>query len=105
VSVFSDQLAADLPVFLNPEEFGKVRSIDLDGAPVGSVACVLDDERVPDDAAGVYRSESTLWLKASDLPSLPVITQRIAVDGKLGTVVHVDEADGMLSLRLQWFES
>jgi hypothetical protein len=46
-----------------------------------------------------------LRVKASDLPELPVITERLTVDGKLGSVVFVDDKDGLLSIHLRWFES
>ena len=98
---FADQVAADLATFVNPTEFGEVR--DVDGMPV---ACVLDDDlRLPGDSEGVYLSESLLHLRKDDLAEVPAITQRMSVAGRLGNVVKVDEAMGMLSIRLRWFES
>lgn len=96
-----DQIAADLPTFLSPEEFGEVR--DVSGSPI---LCVLDDDqRVPDPETGIYLSESVLHLRRDDLAAVPAITQRMSVNGRLGSVVHVDDAMGMLSIRLRWFES
>lgn len=108
MSRFQDQIAADLKTFLpitgrgdEAAEFDQVRQID--GAPV---ACILDDdERVPGAAEGVYLSQSVLHLRTVDLAAIPVITQRMVIDERQATVVHVDEAMGMLSIRLQWFES
>ena len=96
-----DQIAADLPTFLDAGEFGEVR--DVSGSPI---LCVLDDDqRNPDPETGIFLSESVLHLRGADLAAVPVITQRMTVNGRLGTVVHVDDAMGMLSIRLRWFES
>ncbi len=102
----ADQIAADLPIFVNSTEFGQVRDVGISGFEPRPVSCVLDDDlRLPNAADGVFLSESLLHVMKSDLPAVPLITQRMSVDGKLGNVVKVDEAMGMLSIRLQWFES
>lgn len=97
----ADQVALDLPVFLAVGEFGAVR--DVDGR---SVACNLQDEQKATHVGdGVFVSESVLYIRLVDVAARPVITQRMTIDGKLGNVVHVDEAQGMLAVRLRWFES
>ena len=96
-----DQFALDLPTFVNPTEFGKLRVVDG-----RSISCVLDeDQRVPDPATGVYRSESTLYARTADLAALPVITQRMVIAGRQANVIHVEEALGMVTIKISWFES
>lgn len=98
---FQEQTAADIATFINPMEFAVVRVVD--GAPV---ACVLDDhDRSEGGGEGVYVSASLLYVRASDLPAVPVLTQRMVVDGKAGRVTHVDDQMGVLAVRLEWFES
>ena len=99
---FKAQVAADASTFLNVEEFGDLRS--LDGG--GPVPCVLDDQvRSEHSAEGVFLSESTLHVRASALGAVPVITQRMTVDGRPANVQHVAENMGMLAIRLRWCES
>ncbi len=106
MSLFQDQVAADLGVFLpltggREAEFDTAR--DIDGE---QVACILDDaELAPTGDTGVFASRSKLHLRAADLSYTPVITQRLVVDGKPSRVIHVDEAMGMLTLTLEWSDS
>jgi hypothetical protein len=99
---FKAQAIADLPTFLNTSEFGDVVDIDAD-----RVACVL----VPDEALGasnnpgVSQREATLYLRASDQYATPRVDNRITVNDQQWTVSRVDEEQGMLVLRLGWFDS
>ncbi len=103
MTAFADMIEADIPaVFLNVEEYGVARSID--GAY--AVKTVLESEEFdPHNVEGAYLSTSVLHIAKSDLPAVPVISQRMDIDGKIANVVKVDEAMGMLSIHLQWFES
>lgn len=98
---FAAQVLADLPTFLSSGEFSAVR--DVDG---NSVSCDLqDDARSPFAAEGIYLSHSTLRIKLTDLTAEPVVTQRMAIDGKQARVVGVTVDTGMAIIRLEWFES
>lgn len=106
MSAFTDQVEKDLSAFIpltggRGAEFDQVR--DIDGV---QVAGVLDaDAEVPDPETGIFNSLSTLHVRQEDLPAVPVIRQRLVIDGKPANVIKVDEAMGMLSIRLQWYES
>lgn len=106
MSLFQDQLAADLGAFLpltsgRGAEFDAVRAID--GV---QVACILDDaELAPTGDTGVFASRSKLHLRAADLDFFPVITQRLTIDDKPARVIHVDEAMGLLTITLEWLDS
>lgn len=104
---FADQVSADLTVFTNPVEFGSVRLIGLDGQPGTPIACDLQDEALVTERGagdGVYLSESTLYVRASDLIE-PVVTQRLSIDGRVARVARVVVEQGMLVIGLQWSES
>lgn len=95
------QLLADLPTFLDVGEFAEARSIDGGGA----VPCVLDEEKGTYTAEGVYLVASTLYVKTASLSAVPVVGQRMTIDGRPGDVVSVTEDDGLLTIRLRWYES
>jgi hypothetical protein len=99
---FKAQAIADLPTFINTSEFGDV--VDIDG---DQVACVLDDDEVPGPAGqdGVSLQEATLYIRTSDQYTQPVVRQRLTVNDKQWTVTAVNEEQGMLVVRLQWFDS
>ncbi len=107
MSLFQDQVAADLDVFVNVDEFGKLRS--LNGAP--AVACVLSDASVELPAGrgrgeweGVSEHDFTLRGKASDIPDF-AIDQRITIDGKRANVTGSTELHGMRTIRARWLDS
>lgn len=99
----ADQIARDLPTFVNPTEFGGVRVVDG-----RSVACDLqENERKTADGSGdgIYLLEFVLRIRTVDLVAVPVITQRMAIDGRQARVVNVVEEQGLQVIRLQWSES
>ena len=97
---FRDQAIADLPTFLNVDEFGD--DIVIDGV---TMACVLVNDEAPDNEDGISLLESTLYVKASRFALTPAVRQRMTVGDRKANIVRVDEEQGMLVIRLQWFQS
>jgi len=99
---FKDLAAADLATFLNVNEFAD--SLDIDGS---SVAGVLMNDEAPGPAEddGVTQLEQTLYARAADFDQAPVVRQRLTVNDRQANVVRVDQDQGMLIIRLRWFDS
>lgn len=97
---FRDQAIADLPAFTNIAEFGDI--VEIDGVPM---ACVLVNDEAPDGEDGVSVLESTLYAAASSFAEMPVVRQRMTIGTRLANVQKVDEEQGMLVVRLRWFNS
>jgi hypothetical protein len=97
---FRDQAIADLPTFLNVDEFGD--SLVIDGV---TMACVLVNDEAPTELDGISILESTLYVRASDFTEAPVVRQRMTVDGRQANVLRVDVEQGMLVIKLRWFNS
>lgn len=97
---FRDQVIADLPTFLNVGEFGDTIAIDC--VPM---ACVLVNDEAPTDDEGVSVLESTLLARAADFAVEPEVRQRLSVGDRQANVTRVDEEQGMLVIRLRWFDS
>lgn len=97
---FRDQAIADLPTFVNVDEFGD--TIAIDGV---AMACVLVNDETANSADGVSTLESTLYVRASDFVEAPVVRQRMTIGARKANVVRVNEEQGMLEIRLQWFDS
>lgn len=95
-----DQVTADLPTFLNVGEFGV--SIVIDGA---AVTCVLVNDEAPTDFEGVSVLESTLYARGVDFAQGPVVRQRMTVDGRQANVMRIDDNQGMLTIKLRWYNS
>jgi hypothetical protein len=96
-----EQVATDLPTFLNVDEFGE--SIEVDGLPV---TCVLDgagDTEAPQD--GVFNRDELMYVRASEFDVVPVVGQRLTIDDEQADVIAVSEDQGMLVIRLRWFDS
>lgn len=93
-------LAADLAVFLDPEDFGEV--VVIDGV---AVTAVRDDDLTirrtqgPPPLEGVYGERTVLFVRSAAL-TRPVEGQRVEVAGQRWYVERVSEAEGMLELTL-----
>jgi hypothetical protein len=99
------QVAADLPTFLNVGEFGQ--TVLVDGDPV---TCVLpNDEDLHEPLDGVSVLESTMYARASDFDTVPAVRQRLALriddEDRQADVIRVDNDQGMLAIRLRWWNS
>ncbi len=96
-----EQVTADLSAFLNADEFGEV--VDIDGS---AVTCVFDPVvETPASQEGVLNQDRTISARASDFAEQPVVGQRLTIAGEQANVVAVDEQQGMLVIRLRWFNS
>jgi hypothetical protein len=99
---FKDQVTADLPTFLDVDEFAD--TITVDGA---AVACVLINDEAPgaSEGDGISLLESTLYARAVDFDTPPVVRQRVTVNERQANIIRVNEEQGMLVIRLQWYNS
>lgn len=97
---FRDQAIADLPTFLDVGEFGD--TVEVDGV---AMACVLKDDETTRPEDGVSLLESTLYARMADFASIPVVRGRMKVGAREANITRVDEQQGMLAIRLQWFDS
>lgn len=97
---FRDQAIADLPAFLNVGEFGD--TLVVDGV---TMACVLVNDEAPDGEDGVSVIESILYAAASSFTIEPAVRQRMTIGSRMANVVRVDEEQGMLAIRLRWYNS
>jgi hypothetical protein len=93
---FRDQIEADVSaVFLNPDEFAGMHTIDGK-----SVVCVLDEdsdgEFAGDVSEGVYITRKRLLARDGDLAKTPVQGRRLVIDGRPYLCLDVDHEDGML---------
>jgi hypothetical protein len=95
-----DQLIADVSTFLNVAEFGE--TIDIDGVPM---SCVLDNDETTNSADGVSNLETTLYVRASDFDEAPVVRQRMTIGARQANVTRIDDEQGILLIRVQWFDS
>lgn len=97
---FKDHIKADLSTFLSLNEFADEHIIDEI-----TVTAILDStvqqEHPLSYAEGAFLSMVTLYVAASELGYIPKQDQRLNVDGKRWTIVHVAEEEGLLTLRLE----
>lgn len=100
-----DQLALDLPIFLNFDEFAEEH--DLNGAyciaviqaPTANESFVSPRSRVSD--TGISRLSVFVHCRTEDLPELPSQGNVFTLDGKLYTVANCVEECGLASIELQ----
>lgn len=101
---FKDNVAADLGVFLNTDEFAEVCVVD--GLPM---ACVIDRDTggqftgVGDGA--LYATAMTLYAKTADLATLaqgmPKPDRTLTIDDQKYLVLDVADDDGLTAVTLQ----
>lgn len=99
---FKDQALADLPTFLNVDEFAD--TVDVDGVTMAGVL-LADEAMGPPQDDGVTQLEQTLHVASSGFDVTPVARQRIVVNDRQADVLRVDEQQGLLVIRLRWFDS
>ena len=99
---FKDQATADLPTFVNVEEFGE--TVFTDGE---SVACVLEgNDDTEGNGEGVIDRDTIIRAPASSFYKVPVIGQRISMDDdRQADVIAVSEDQGMVAMRVRWLDS
>jgi hypothetical protein len=104
---FKEQMAADMAVFFNVDEFADIH--DINGYQVSAIiekaGTKAFSNRQSEQYDGFYAGEVTVYVKAAALPVAPVRGQTLKLDGKLYYVVEcVDEA-GMLVIQMGANES
>ncbi len=98
-----DLITKDLGIFLNPEEFGQLH--DVNGRQVLIVfdADILKERAsyrdVPTD--GVFTGQVVVFIKSTDLPSMPATGSVLRLDGKMYLVNEVSESMGILEITLE----
>ena len=103
----AQDIVADLPTFLNVDEFGQTSTVGVDdyGGVAAKIVMQADEDSSPDEADGIENLESTVFVRAADLPALPVVRSRMVIDGQKYDVRRVDQQQGMLVIRLRWLNS
>ena len=102
---FKDCIAADIhQVFLNPEEFAEVHTVD--GKPMRVL--IDDDALLERDAArggvhtdGLYKTRRLLYLSRADYGGRPAPGKALNLDGRIWYVVQAEDAAGMLTIELE----
>lgn len=99
-----DLVIKDLGIFFNPDEFGQLH--DVNGR---QVLVVFDEDvlkernvfrnLVPTD--GIYTGQVVVYIKSTDLPSMPAIGSVLRLDGKMYLVNEVSESMGILEITLE----
>lgn len=98
---FADQVTADLPTFLNVDEFGQIAVIDGE-----QVTCVIVNDEAPGgEGDGITHLDFTLYAKASSFYTTPVVRQRMLINDQPANVTRVDQEQGIFVIRLEWLES
>ncbi|TVX93043.1 hypothetical protein [Paenibacillus agilis] len=110
--MFKNIVAADMAVFINPDEFGEPHNID------GKIyTVVVDNEIIHErpslstsgsndfDAHGVYLTNITFFIKEIDLGYIPVENQPMEFDGLLCTVRKVIPNVGIVEVMLDCNQS
>jgi hypothetical protein len=98
---FREQATADLPTFLNVDEFANGAVID--GVVVD---CVLEGNGDTQGSnEGVIDVDTIIRARVSAFDQLPVVGQRIVVDGRPADVVAASEDQGMAEIRTRWMDS
>ena len=102
MSAFKDQIAMDVAVFVNPDEFGEERTVD----GVRIVAVFSDGQRDYAGADGAFRVDTfVMQARTSDLQSLPQgmprVGRTLVVDGRSYMVSSVRGEGGMTTVEME----
>lgn len=100
---FKDQIAADLAIFLNDQEFADEHTID------GKKMTVLVDENellerdkskmgVPTD--GLYKARRLIYVSKAEFGPRPAKGKQLSFDGRVFRVEDCTEEAGMLAIEL-----
>lgn len=101
---FKEQLASDIDVFLNLDEFAEIHNLNGTECPV---VATDDSTRAHTKAAGgprlmdgLHGDSVRLQVRTADLPAIPVQGNNFKYDGKLYKVVSCTNNMGMLNISL-----
>ncbi len=99
---FKEQIAADLDIFLNPDEFGEYAIVD------GVSMCVVmsQDKRDANTIDGIISYDAVLMHAREDdlrklAKGLPVVNRSLIIDGRSYIVTSVKCDMGMASVEMQ----
>lgn len=105
---FKEQLKKDLDIFINPNEFAGIHTIDGDEHPcIFESIDVTERDRYPqglfDLTQGIYKNVLVLSIK-SNLIRRPGYDQEVNVDGQIYYVKGVIDQMGILNIVLEMNE-
>jgi len=99
---FKEQIAADLDIFLNPDEFGEYAIVD------GVSMCVVlsNDKRDTNTIDGIISYDSAIMHDREDdlrklAKGLPVVNRSLIINGRSYIVTSVKCDMGMASVEMQ----
>lgn len=102
-----DQIAADLEIFFNLDEFAEMHNINGRQLPaiVESAATRVRSNRKSENYDGIYGGEVVVYVRAADFPAVPSYGQTFRLDGKLYYVAECTNEGGVLEIVLGANES
>lgn len=96
---FKDEIADDLAIFLDEEEFAETHNIEGK-----DVVCIVDDDALQEQkiksATGTYTGKKLIHVKGTALEGRPAVDGKLFFDGKPYTVKDCIDNNGMLSITL-----
>ena len=101
-------IAADVEkVFLNPEEFGEIHTVNglkmliiMDGNEM-----IEREKRVKNHAEGTFRKQILFFVAAEEFGALPAIGREISVDSRKYRVIDAISESGIYSITAEAFKS
>lgn len=102
MSTFKDIIIQDLAVFINVDEFGEVH--DINGR---QLTVVIDDSGLSESpglterTGGIYIGMLKVYIKETDLETIPVIGEVFRLDGELYLVKNVAKPGGITEITLE----
>ncbi|WP_409174812.1 hypothetical protein [Brevibacillus fortis] len=104
---FKDQIATDLTVFINPNEFGDFHNVDgrrlliviSKDATTGRQRKNSSDHYSMSE--GIHTGTIKVYANASDFPDIPAADSFMEIDGELYRVVDCDNQMGVLVIDLE----
>jgi hypothetical protein len=106
---FKAQLKKDLDIFMNPDEFGELHTLETK-----EILMIIDEDEFDEKSGrsndlenatqGIYEAVITLYMKASDYKK-PAVGKRLKFDGEYHYVVGSSVSEGILKISLEANES
>lgn len=97
-----EQIAANVRMFLNVDEFADEHKIELEGVTYDIVVVVEKtiSDKYEKQWDGVYNSSLTIFMSKSDIARKPIRGQLLILDGKQYNVAKCIDEMGMLEIRV-----
>ena len=101
---FKETVAADVHnVFMNPEEFSEIHSVNGKEMPVqiDSIEQIEREKRVNQHMDGIYANQKLIYVAADDFGKLPKQGTLLKLDARTYRVADAIEEDGVYSITLE----